>query len=97
MDVGTQAGDPSGCRQLRRAPAPPSGTDSGTFRNGKDTPFIVLSDFRPAPHHLDDAKPAERFTPKPTQWDLAFRQAVISRLRFKPCCCVKASRVAAHK
>src|SRR5665213_1160175 len=38
----------------------------------KALPFIVLSDFRPALHLLDDAKLAERFRPKATQLGFGF-------------------------
>jgi putative DNA modification/repair radical SAM protein len=39
---------------------------------GKALPFIVLSDHRPSPHLLDEARLAERFTPKMKQLGFSF-------------------------
>ena len=38
----------------------------------KAMPFIVLSDHRPSPHRLDDARLIERFKPKATQLGFGF-------------------------
>ena len=38
----------------------------------KALPFIVLSDFKPSPHQLDDARLTERFKPKATQLGFGF-------------------------
>ena len=38
----------------------------------KALPFIVLGDYRPAPHLLDAAGLAERFKPKPAQLGFGF-------------------------
>jgi len=38
----------------------------------KALPFIVLSDHRPAPHRLDEARLIERFKPKATQLGFGF-------------------------
>jgi predicted DNA-binding helix-hairpin-helix protein len=38
----------------------------------KALPFIVLSDHRPPPHRLDEARLIERFKPKATQLGFGF-------------------------
>jgi predicted DNA-binding helix-hairpin-helix protein len=38
----------------------------------KALPFIVLSDFKPSPHQLDDARLAERFRPAAKQLGFGF-------------------------
>jgi hypothetical protein len=45
----------------------------GIAATARGLPFIVLSEHRPAPHHLDDAKPAERFKPKAAQSGFGFQ------------------------
>ena len=41
-------------------------------RRHKALPFIILSDHRPAPHHLDATGLIERFKPKATQLRFGF-------------------------